>query len=59
MDCTLLKLPEVLAMTRLKRSTVYSEMLAGRFPRPIKISKRAVAWVEADIQKWIDGKAGK
>jgi hypothetical protein len=29
---------------------------AGRFPRPIKLSPRKIAWREADLDSWIASK---
>jgi len=40
-------------LTGLSRSTVYQYMAEGRFPRPIKISSRVVAWVESEISAWM------
>ena len=52
----LIKLPEVLARVSLSKSSVY-EML-GRtppaFPRPLKLSRRAVCWSDSSITKWIE-----
>jgi prophage regulatory protein len=25
----------------------------GEFPRPVKIGKRAIAWLESDLQAWL------
>ena len=51
----LIKLPEVLARVSLSKSSVY-EML-GRtppaFPRPVKLSRRAVCWPVSTIDAWI------
>ena len=51
----LIKLPEVLARVSLSKSSVY-EML-GRtppaFPRPVKLSRRAVCWPASTIDAWI------
>jgi prophage regulatory protein len=51
----LIKLPEVLARVALSKSSVY-EML-GRtppaFPRPLKLSRRAVCWPSSAIDAWI------
>lgn len=52
----LIKLPEVLARVALSRSSVY-EMLGRNppaFPRPLKISRRAVCWSDSSITKWIE-----
>lgn len=51
MSETLLRLPDVLKRTGLSRSAVYA--LDG-FPKPIKISGRAVAWASSEIDAWID-----
>jgi len=50
----LLRRPEVQETTGLSRSGIYAAMKAHRFPRPIRIGLRAVAWRESDIQAWID-----
>ena len=30
-------------------STIYALMSEGKFPKPIKIGRRAVGWLESDI----------
>jgi prophage regulatory protein len=51
----LLRLPQVVARVNLSRSSIY-EML-GRtppaFPRPLKLSRRAVCWPASSIDAWI------
>ena len=49
----LLRLPDVLRLTGLRRSSVYQKMKAGTFPQSVKVSTRAVTWSEAAIQAWI------
>ncbi len=39
--------------TGLARSTVYHLIAEGRFPSPVKLSKRAVAWRQSEIDEWI------
>jgi prophage regulatory protein len=53
---TLMRLPQVKAMTGLSKSTIYNQIASGDFPRQIQLGYRTVAWVEADIQDWIQGK---
>jgi prophage regulatory protein len=50
---TLIRLKQVLARTGMSRSTIYSYMRDGRFPEPVSISARCVAWVEAEVDLWI------
>jgi prophage regulatory protein len=49
----LLRLSEVLHLTALSRSSVYRLMEAGSFPASINLSARSVAWVEEEVQEWI------
>lgn len=49
----LLRLPEVMELTGLSEGGVYAEMSGGRFPRPVKISRRAVAWREDHLIAWL------
>ena len=39
-------------------STLYSLMAEGKFPKPIKIGRRAVGWLESDIIDWIENLRG-
>lgn len=50
----LMRLPAVLKETGLSRSMVYVEVAHGRFPAPVRISPRCVAWVRAEVMSWID-----
>lgn len=45
---TLIRLEQVKARTCLSRSTIYAYMREGRFPEPIALSDRCVAWIESD-----------
>jgi prophage regulatory protein len=50
---TFIRLGEVKARTGLSRSTLYAYIRDGRFPAPVSISARCVAWVEGEIDGWI------
>ena len=49
----ILRLPEVKRCTGLSRSTVYMRIAEGKFPKPISLGGRAVGWLEAEIQEWL------
>ena len=49
----LLRLPEVLNRVGLKKAATYNAIKAGTFPKPILLSKRAVAWQASAVQAWI------
>ena len=48
----LLRRRDVEALTGLRCSTLYDLMAAGRFPKPVSIGPRAVAWVDTEIAEW-------
>jgi len=54
-DERLLRISEVLNRTGLKKSLLYQGVLAGWFPKPIKLSPggRACAWRESQVQNYI------
>lgn len=49
----MMRLPAVLAVSGLGRSTVYEQMSRGEFPQPVKLGARAVAWPESAIAEWL------
>ncbi|HGS5146685.1 helix-turn-helix transcriptional regulator [Vibrio diabolicus] len=50
----LIRLKEVISMTGLSRASVYRFMSEDRFPSQIPLGYRCVAWVESEVQQWID-----
>ena len=52
----LLRAKDVLAITLISNSTMYELIKENKFPKPIRIGRRAVAWLESDIQEWIDSR---
>ena len=50
---TILRLPAVLSRVGKCRSGLYAEIEAGRFPKPIKLSDRAVGWLESEVAQWL------
>ena len=56
MDYQLQKLPEVLAKTGLSKAHLYALAQKGVFPKPVKLSERSSAWIESEVQDWIDAR---
>lgn len=54
-----LRLSDVVAKVGLKRSTIYALAKQGRFPSPIKLSSHASAWLEHQIDDWLQTAARK
>ncbi len=53
----ILKLPQVMAATALSRSSIYDFIKRGKFPAPVKLSERAVGWLESEISAFINQRA--
>ena len=53
----LLRLPQVLAIVPVGKTTWWAGVKAGRYPQPIKISARCTAWRSSDIQRLLEGDA--
>lgn len=49
-DPTLWRLPEVLARVPVSRGTWQAGVKAGKFPQPVRLSARVVAWRASDIE---------
>ena len=59
-----IRLNEVLSRTGYGRTSIYRKMEDGSFPRSIKLGgppvdpeafdSRAVAWIENEVEQWID-----
>ena len=50
----LLREPEVVKITGLSRTTLWRMEKDGNFPKRHKIGLRAVAWLQTDIEQWIE-----
>jgi len=49
----LLRRRQVEELVGLRRSALYALVAAGRFPKPIHLTVRAVAWLENEVFAWI------
>lgn len=48
-----LRRPAVESLTGLSRSTIYDLMAKGAFPRPVRLTAKAVAWPVSAIAEWL------
>jgi len=46
------RLQAVIAMYGVSKPTVYRMMKAGKFPKPVRISKRAVVWLASSLNEY-------
>jgi len=52
------RLPEVMSLTGLSRSSIYLRISVQEFPKPLKIGRRAVGWSEDSLIAWQAGVMG-
>ncbi|MDX9690649.1 MAG: AlpA family transcriptional regulator [Alphaproteobacteria bacterium] len=57
MSFQIIRLPDVQKKTALSRSTIYALIKERSFPHPIPLGRRAVGWVESEIDAWIEKRA--
>ncbi len=50
----LIRLNEVETKIGFKKSKIWQMIKDGEFPAPIRISTTKVAWLESDVDAWID-----
>ena len=62
----LIRFPEVMSRTGYGRTSIYQKMEDGDFPKSVKLGgpledpdafdSRAVAWIEHEVDQWIDSR---
>jgi predicted DNA-binding transcriptional regulator AlpA len=56
---SLLRLPQVLALIPVSRSSWWAGCKSGRYPKPVKLGPRTTAWRAADINALLEKIAQK
>ncbi len=51
---SILRLKDVVKRVRLGKTSIYKLVKENKFPKPLKLSDRAVGWSSEDIQRWIN-----
>lgn len=51
-----LRMPTVMRLTGLSRTTIYRLVAEHHFPSPVRLGLRAVGWRRADIDRWSDAR---
>jgi prophage regulatory protein len=54
-----LRLAKVQRRIPYSRSSIYLKVSRGEFPPPIDLGARAVAWLESDVDEWIESRIAK
>ena len=50
----LLNIADVCKMTTLSKSTIKRLVALEKFPKPVKITEKRLAWSEESVTEWID-----
>jgi len=50
---SLMRLPYVLNRTGIKKATLWLWIKEGKFPKPVKLGIKSVAWASNEIDAWI------
>ena len=56
MSNAVLRLAGVTAKTGLRKTKLYELIKNGEFPQAIKLTKRAVGWLESEVDAWLESK---
>ena len=51
-----LRMSSVVRMTGLGRSTIYRLVAERKFPSPVRLGPRVVAWRLADVDRWSEAR---
>lgn len=51
---TLIRRRGVIQKTGMTVSQLYAAMSEGRFPKPVKIGRKSVAWIESELETWCE-----
>ena len=54
--CAILRRPAVEARVGLGRSAIYAMMAKNLFPKPVKMTAKAVGWRERDVSAWLESR---
>ena len=52
----LLRVAEVMDRCGFKRTTLHRLVKRDDFPKPVMLTNRAVAWLESDVEEWIESR---
>ena len=56
-DLLFLRLPMVVRLTGLGRTTIYRLIAGHTFPSPVRLGPRLVAWRRSDLDRWSESRS--
>ena len=58
-EMRLIRQAEVLKRTALSRTTLYRLVVAGAFPKPLRLGAKLNVWPEREVDAWLHAKAAE
>lgn len=55
-DVEMLRIESVKKLTALSKSTIYAEIQANRFPKPVRLTSRCSAWIKAEVVAYLQAR---
>lgn len=52
-ETTLVSMPEASRQVQKSKVTIYREIKAGTFPRPVRTGPKSIAFVQAELDAWV------
>ena len=55
----IIRIPEVVKITGLSKTTIWRRVKSGDFPAPLRLGSlatRSVGWREGEVERWIDSR---
>ena len=56
---TLITLGSVIERTTTSKTRIYEAIRRGTFPRPVPVGARRRAWLESEVEDWIDARVAE
>ena len=53
-ETRILRTKQLLELVPFSRVTLWRKVKAGKFPKPLRLGGRMVAWRSDEVQQWID-----
>lgn len=50
----IVRLPEVMRLTGLSKTTIHRRFRAGTFPRPLRLGPQSIGWRRGEIVEWLE-----
>jgi prophage regulatory protein len=52
----IIKLPSVINIAGISRTSIYNRIEDGTFPKQISLGERSVGWIKSEILEWINSR---